>query len=140
MTPMQTVAAARSDRVGERLPIFSALDVLGLSYAEIGRLLGVSTVSVHHWATGKKPLPLVRHLALLFLVTRLTGVVGAADLPQTRYARRAEIAIDAARRWCQLARDELEEDQRGTYHAEDIERGIALGQRMLARLEAAAAA
>ena len=72
------------DRVTDRLPIFSALKVLGLSYAEIGRLLGVSTVSVHHWAVGKKPLPLVRFLALQFLVGRLVGIIGGQYPPQTR--------------------------------------------------------
>jgi hypothetical protein len=136
MTEPQITPAVAPDRVSDRLPIFSALHVLGLGYAEIGRLLGVSTVSVHHWATGKKPLPIVRAIALQFLVTRLTGLVGAAYPPNTRYARRAEIAREAAERWCLLARDELEEDTGGVYRAEDIERGYELGQRMLAKLEA----
>jgi hypothetical protein len=129
-------AAVATYRVSDRLPIFSALHVLGLSYAEIGRLLGVSTVSVHEWATGKKPLPLVRHLALQFLVTRLTGVVGAKFPPQTRYARRAQIARDAAIAWAELSRDEMAEDTGGVFQAKTVERGMALGQRMLARLEA----
>jgi hypothetical protein len=138
MTDMQRTSSnvTPADRTGDRLPIFSALHVLGFSYAEVGRLLGVSTMSISDWANGKKPLPVVRHLALLFLVTRLTGVVGAKHPPQTRFARRAQIAVDAAARWCELARDELEEDTGGIYRAEDIERGTALGQRMLDRLEA----
>jgi hypothetical protein len=136
MTETQTTKVTVPDRVTDRLPIFSALNVLGLSYAEIGRLLGVSTVSVHHWAVGKKPLPLVRFLALQFLVGRLVGIIGGQYPPQTRYARRAEIARSAAEAYLLLARDELEEDSRGIYRAEDIERAFALGQRLLARLEA----
>jgi DNA-binding transcriptional regulator YdaS (Cro superfamily) len=134
---MRSTVTAASGRAGERPPIFSALEVLGFNYAHIGRLLGVTTMSVSDWATGKKPLPIVRALALNYLVARLTGIIGR-DLPppQTRYARRAQVALDAAARWCQLARDELEEDTGGVYRAEDIERGVALGERMLARLEA----
>jgi DNA-binding transcriptional regulator YdaS (Cro superfamily) len=131
-----TVTAARG-RAGERPPIFSALEVLGFNYAHIGRLLGVTTMSVSDWATGKRPLPLIRALALNYLVARLTGIIGKnLPPPQTRYARRAQVAIDAAERWCRLARDELEEDTRGVYRAEDLERGMALGQRMFDRLEA----
>jgi hypothetical protein len=131
----QTATTVAIDRVSDRLPIFSALHVLGLTYAEIGRLFGVSTVSVHHWATGKKPLPLVRNLALQFLVGRLIGVIGAAYPPKTRYSRRAHVARDAAQAYLLLARDELEEETRRIYRAEDIERGAALGERMLAKLE-----
>jgi transcriptional regulator with XRE-family HTH domain len=135
----ETQATAReiaTDSVSDRLPIFSALNVLGLSYAEIGRQLGVTTVTVHEWARGKKPLPLVRHLALLFLVGRLTKIIGAKHPPQTRYARRSEIAVEAAIKWAALARDEIEEDTRGVYRAEDIERATGLGERMVKRLEA----
>jgi hypothetical protein len=134
----ETQAAARpatNDRVADRLPIFSALNVLGMSYAEIGRHLGVTTVSVHEWARGKKPLPLVRHLALLFLVGRLTAVIGVKHPPNTRYARRSEIAIEAARKWAELAREEIAEDTQGVYQAEELERAIGLGQRIVHRLE-----
>jgi hypothetical protein len=130
-----TTATTRS-RAGDRPPILSALAILGLNHAALGRLFGISTMAVSQWATGDRPIPLVRHLALLFLVTRLTGVIDPTHPPQTRYARRAQIAVDAASRWCNLARDELDEDQGSTYRAEDIERGQALGQRMLDRLEA----
>ena len=132
-TPQTAVA---TDRVSDRLPIFSALHVLGFSYAEVGRLLGVSTVSVHEWATGKKPLSVIRALALIFLVTRLTGVVGKAHPPQTRYAHRTQIAVEAAMAYAKLARDELDEALSGVLQAETIERSFELGQRMLARLEA----
>ena len=84
----------------------------------------------------QEPLSAVRLIALQFLVTRLVGLVGAAHPPQTRYAQRAKIATDAATAWAKLARDELGEDLDGVYHAADIERGTALGQRMLDRLEA----
>jgi hypothetical protein len=136
MSDMQTTTTyPATDRVIDRPPIFSALAVLGLNYAHIGRLAGVATMTVSNWATGNRPFPLVRQLALLFLCTRLTGVVGAKYPPNTRYARRSQIAIDAANAWAKLSRDEMDEDTGGVYQAEDLERGIALGQRMLARLE-----
>jgi hypothetical protein len=121
--------------VTDRPPIFEATRSLGLNDRKIARLMGISPEAIHQFIKGKKPLPIVRALALQFLVTRLTGLVGAAYPPPTRYARRAQIAIDAAKAWCQLARDELEEDTGRVYRAEDIERGVALGERMLARLE-----
>jgi DNA-binding transcriptional regulator YdaS (Cro superfamily) len=136
-TVMPSSTTAARDRSGARPPIFSALEVLGFNYAHIGRLMGISTMTVSEWATGKRPLPIVRALALQYLVARLTGIIGR-DLPppNTRYARRAQVAIDAAARWCQLAKDELKEDTGDVFHAEDIERGVALGERMLDRLEA----
>jgi hypothetical protein len=137
MTNMQTTTATVAGAsAGDRLPIFSALHVLGFNYAHVGRLLGVSTMSVSDWANGKKPVPLVRHLALQFVVTRLTGIVGAKYPPQTRFARRSQIAVDAAIKWAQLSRDELHEDTGGVFEAETIERGIAMGERIIARLEA----
>jgi hypothetical protein len=136
MTDVQTTTHPATDRVIDRRPIFSALAVLGLNYAHIGRLAGVATMTVSNWATGNRPFPLVRQLALLFLCTRSTGVVGAKNPPQIRYARRAAIAVDAAIRWATLARDELNDETGGVYSAEDIERAYALGSRMVARLEA----
>jgi hypothetical protein len=134
--PPTATAGIVSDRVSDRLPIFSALHVLGLRDVEIGRLLGVSTVSVHQWATGKKPFPLIRRLALNYLVGRLVGIIGAKYPPQTRFARRAEIARAAAEAYLLLDRDEFEEDTRRIYQAEDIERAAALGERLLVQLEA----
>jgi hypothetical protein len=135
MPRMQTTTATATDSVSDRPPIFSALYVLGLNNAQIGRLLRVTSMTISEWSTGRKRIPLVRHLALLFMVTRLTGVVGGKHLPNTRYARRAEIAVDAANRWAQLARAEIAEEVGSTYTAEELERSYELGRRMLAKLE-----
>jgi hypothetical protein len=132
----QTDTATTYLNVTDRAPIFEATRSLGLNDRKIAQLMGISPEAVHQFVNGKKPLPIVRHLALLYLVTRLTGLVGAAYAPNTRYARRAQVKIDAAKAWCQLARDELDEDVSGIYHADQIERGYELGQRMLAKLEA----
>jgi hypothetical protein len=132
----QTDTATTYLNVTERAPIFEATRSLGLNDRKIAQLMGISPEAVHQFVNGKKPLPLVRHLALLYLVTRLTGVVGAAYPPNTRFARRAQVAIDAAKAWAECARSELEEDTGGVYRAEDIERGYEIGELMLARLEA----
>lgn len=34
-----------------------ALDMLGLSQREAGRLLGVAKTSIHRWLTGRRPIP-----------------------------------------------------------------------------------
>jgi hypothetical protein len=101
----------------------------------VADLNNISPVTVNHWAIGKKPIPHVRQLALLFLVTRLVGIVGAKFPPNTRYARRAAITRDAATAWAALARAEIDEDTRGVYQAETIERGIAMGEAMIEKLE-----
>jgi hypothetical protein len=137
MIDMHITSHPATGRVIDRPPVLSALAVLGLNYAHIGRLAGVATMTVSNWATGNRPLPLVRHLALQFLVARLTGLVGAKEPPNTNYARRSQITVEAATRWAALARDELNEQTGGVYSGEDIGRGYELGRRMLARLEAA---
>jgi hypothetical protein len=136
MTDMHKAHSVALNRASDRLPIFSALNVLGLKDAATARLLGVAAVPVHLWATGKDPIPVVRQLALLFVVGRVTGLICEKYPSNSRYARRAQIAIDAAKAWCQLAWDELDEDTGCVYRADQIERGHALGERMLARLEA----
>jgi hypothetical protein len=108
-------------RASDQPPIPSALRVLGFTYAELGRLFGIATMTVDAWAIGRKPIPLHRHLAMLFLVGRLTGIVGKYP-PNSRHAKRHQVAIDAAKRWAALARDELDEDEGGTYEAAAIER------------------
>jgi hypothetical protein len=136
MTDMHKAPSVALDRASDRQPIFSALNVLGLKDAATARLLGVAAVPVHLWATGKQPVPLVRHLALLFVVGRLTGLIGAKYPLNSRHARRAQIAIDAATAWAKLARDELDEDAGGVLDDVALIRGYELGERILARMEA----
>jgi DNA-binding transcriptional regulator YdaS (Cro superfamily) len=131
----QSTPAVATDRVSDRLPVFSALHVLGFSYAELGRLLGVSTVSVHHWATGKKPLPPLRHATLIWLTGVLIGRFGNVRL-KTRYARRSQLARETAQAWLDLARDEALEDVGGDFPGEIILQAHELGKRALAKLEA----
>lgn len=131
----QTTTAVATDRVRDRLPIFSALHVLGFGYAEIGRLLGVSTVSVHHWAIGKKPLPPLRHATLIWLTGVLIGRFGNAQL-KTRYARRSQLARENAQAWLDLARVEVLEDVGGDFPEEILLQAHELGKQALAKLEA----
>jgi hypothetical protein len=131
-------------RVTERPPILEAIRSLGLNDRMIAELMGVTSVAVNQWALGKRPIPLVRHLALLFLVGRLTGRIGAAVPPQSRYARRAAVAREAALAWAELAKHELGEEVGGELGPELLERtypgmlkrSFELGGQMLAKLEA----
>jgi len=56
---------------------------------------------------------------------------------QTRYARRARIAMNAASQWNALARLELMEDLGGdiTAHPALVQKGYELGAQALAKLE-----
>jgi hypothetical protein len=133
----QTTAPIKAtDRVTDRPPILEACRSLGLNDRQVALLMGVSPELVHAWVIGRKPMPYVRLMALLFMVTRLVGIVGKTFPPQSRYARRATVACDAATAWVALARHELNEDLGGVFHAEQIEQGYELGRRMLAKLEA----
>jgi hypothetical protein len=135
MSSVQTTTIKAPTRVTDRPPILEAVRALGLADRTIAGLMDISAVAVNRWAMGKDPIPQVRYLALLFLVTRLVGIVGEKFPPQSRYARRAAVARDAASAWAKLARDELDEDVRGVYQAETIERSVAMGEQMVAKLE-----
>jgi DNA-binding transcriptional regulator YdaS (Cro superfamily) len=95
----------RTLMITDRLPIFEATRSLGMTDRKIAKLMGISTEAVCQFVNGKRPLPHVRYLALLYLITRLTGVVGAAYPPQSRFARRAAVPCESAKRWAELAKD-----------------------------------
>jgi hypothetical protein len=123
-------------RLTERPPILEATRSLGINDRRIAKLNGVSPEAVHAWSTGKRPIPHVRHVALLFVVTRLAGIVGAAFPPQSKYARRAAVARESAAAWAQLAKEELEEALGGEIPMDLIAHGYEVGEAMLAKLEA----
>ena len=105
----------------------------------IGAWRGFSASSPNKFTpecAGKRPIPHKYLLALAFLIGRLTGEIAAWIPPQTRYARRAEIAHEAASKWCALALLELMEDLGGDIndHPDLTRRGYELGEAALAKL------
>ena len=124
-------------RWADRPAILEACRSLGINDRRVARLLGIQPEQVHAWVAGKRPIPHKYLLALAFLVGRLTGEIAAWIPPQTRYARRAEIAQEAASKWCALALLELMEDLCGDIndHPDLTRRGYELGEAALARLE-----
>jgi hypothetical protein len=144
---MQTIA--RSDSTArpafaERPPVLDGLRALGLSDAKTARALGCTSEYIAAWRSGRKPIPHKTHAALIYLIGRLTGQIGASAQPQTKYARRAQVAMEAATLWANLARDELAEAlgsaDPGRDYPELVKDAYELGQRALARLERADAA
>jgi DNA-binding transcriptional regulator YdaS (Cro superfamily) len=122
----------------DRPAILEACRSLGINDRRVARLLDITPEQVHAWVAGKRPIPHVRLLALAFVIGRLIGEIAAEIPPQTRYARRAEIAREAASKWCALALLELTEDLGGdiTAHRDLIQRGYELGKAALRKLEA----
>jgi hypothetical protein len=134
--------AAAPWRWNDRPPILEATKALGLNDRRVAGLIGVAPEQVHSWVAGKRPIPDVRLLALIFLIGRLTGEVGAKVPVQTRYGRRAQTALNAASAWNVLACLELMEDLGGdiTAHPELMKKAYDLGAAALAKLERADAA
>jgi hypothetical protein len=133
-------AAAQTlvDRVLSRPPILEATRIIGLPDAEVARLLGCTPMQVNDWAKRRRPIPLVKHRALLQFAIVLTGIIGFVDEdpPEGPYARRAQLLHDAVESSTALAADELPDDLPDHVHAA----GEDLCRQMLAKLEAAAAA
>jgi transcriptional regulator with XRE-family HTH domain len=140
MLRIRTAASARP-AFADRPPVLDALRALGLTDAKIARALGCTSEFIAAWRNGKKPIPHKTHAALIFLVGRLTGQIGRAVPPRTTYARRAQVAIEAATLWSNLARNEFAEalgtDDPGRDYPELAADAFELGQRALARLEKA---
>jgi DNA-binding transcriptional regulator YdaS (Cro superfamily) len=141
----KSVESAASEvrwRWTDRPPILEATRALGLNDRRVAKLIGVTPEAVHSWVTSRRPIPHQRLLALIFVVGRLTGEVASWAPAQTRYARRAQIATNAASQWNVLARLELMEELGGdiTAHPELIAKGYELGEQALAKLERADAA
>jgi DNA-binding transcriptional regulator YdaS (Cro superfamily) len=121
-----TSASPALYRWADRPAILEACRSLGINDRRVARLLGIQPEQVHAWVAGKRPIPHKYLLALAFLIGRLTGEIAAWIPPQTRYARRAEIALL-----------ELMEDLGGDIndHPDLTRRGYELGEAALAKLE-----
>lgn len=115
-------------------PLLMATRTLGFADAEIARLMDVQPSVLAEWNTGRRRMPIVRYLALQFFIGRLTQRFGAAHPPATRFARRAQAQRETADRWLDVARDELLEENRGIYRAEEMEAGAELGAEMIRKL------
>jgi transcriptional regulator with XRE-family HTH domain len=141
---VQITPAAAKWRWNDRPAILEATKALGLNDRRVAGLLGVSAEAVHSWANGRRQIPQLRLLTLIFLVGRLTGAFGKQQPPQTRYARRAKMAIDAADAWKNLASLELLEDVDGVdlteTNPELVKKAGLLGEAAVAKLERADAA
>jgi hypothetical protein len=142
MTTPQTDTAARPE-FADRVPLLEAFGALGVRDAKIARALGYSSVFVTAWRTGKRPIPHKTQAALLFVVGRLTGQIGANVPPKTKYARRAQVAVKTAMMWANLARNEfaaeLGSDDPGRDFPDLAAEAFELGKRVLAHLEEGAA-
>jgi hypothetical protein len=94
-----------SGHVARRPPILQATAALGFSDAEVARALRVAPMVVSQWANGQRPIPIVRHLALSFVVEReVERLRSDADLECMDQARRLKVTYDACSKWLALSR------------------------------------
>jgi hypothetical protein len=139
---METNAATATYHWSDRPPILEATRALGINDRRVAKLVGIFPEQVHSWVSGKRPIPHIHILALIFMVGRLTGAISPSRPVKSRYSRRAELALDCANRWLELAKLELAEDSGFhdlTQHP-DVMRAYDVGEAALAKLERADAA
>jgi len=139
---METVFATATYRWADRPPILEATRSLQINNRRVAKLIGIFPEQVHSWVSGKRPIPHVHILALIFIVGRLTGAISPSRPVKSRYARRAELARYCANRWLELAKLELAEDSGFDDLSQhpDVMRAYAVGEAALAKLERADAA
>jgi hypothetical protein len=72
-------------------------------------LTGVSPITVSEWSSGKRPIPPVRHLALLLFVARWLGGLRHKEsvAESSKAAARLKAAHDAVEHWLRLAEHEF---------------------------------
>ena len=68
-------------RVATRPPVLSALTLLGLTDSDVAHMLQVSGALVSMWNHKRWRINPTMHGAMWFVVARLTGAIGAGDLP-----------------------------------------------------------
>jgi hypothetical protein len=95
-----------ADNVAQRPPILQATTALGFSDAEVARALRVVPMVVSQWANGQRPIPMVRHLALSFIVEWENERLRQAADPDNAFdqARRLKVTYDACSHWLALSR------------------------------------
>jgi len=123
--------------VTSRLPAFEAMRALGITDRAVAQAMGVSQPTIANWATGKETMPLVRWMALNFVVWRLVEWLGRAirttDFEDPRHADRAVAMWQAAGAWAALSRRELK-DVVAEPGPELVKRAEELGWKMIDRL------
>ena len=125
-----------SDRVLNRPAILEATRAIGLTDAEVARLLGCTPMQVNDWVKGRRPIPPAKHHALAIFVGGLAGIFDEGEIGDTAYTRRARLLRSAIVGWLKFAIEE-EGAMMATFakpHPEE------LAHQMLAKLDAMLAA
>jgi hypothetical protein len=99
---LQVIAA----RVLSRPAILEATRAIGLTDAEVARLLGCTPMQVNDWVKGRRPIPAVKHHALAIFVGGLAGIFDEGEITDTAYSKRARLLQTAIASWLRLAVEE----------------------------------
>jgi hypothetical protein len=116
--------------VATRPAILEALRALGVPDAALADAFNVTAPVITYWAKGVREVPTPMALAATFVVGRLVGKFGKALPPDTKFARRSEMARQHALNWLELAKDELP-----LLSVKEVQLGYKLGKRALRRIE-----
>jgi hypothetical protein len=99
-----------TEYVIRRPPILQATAALGIRDAEVARIVGVAPMVVSQWGSGKRPIPLLRHLALIMVVNLRLLLLSHPNYKQPGLSERDESRIKATHRavgeWYALAYEE----------------------------------
>jgi hypothetical protein len=139
---MTAAATKIADRVLSRPSILEATRIIGLTDAEVARLLGCTPMQVNDWVKGRRPIPAVKHHALAIFVGAMSGIFHD-PAPDTYHSRRARLLQSAVLGWLTLAVEE-EGAMSATLQRERVGqeslRPAELAHQMLAKLESVLAA
>jgi hypothetical protein len=90
-------------RVFSRPAILEATRAIGLTDAEVARLLGCTPMQVNDWVKGRRPIPAVKHHALAIFVGGLAGIFDEGEITESAYSKRARLLQSAIVGWLKLA-------------------------------------
>jgi hypothetical protein len=130
-TGATTAAQVIVNRVLSRPAILEATRAVGLTDAEVARLLGCTPMQVNDWVKGRRPIPAIKHHALAIFVGGLAGIFDEGEISDTAYSKRARLLQSAILGWLKIALEEEGAMSATFAHPHPQE----LAHQMLARLE-----
>jgi hypothetical protein len=103
----QTAEASIVEEALGRPAVLECTALLKITDSQLARLFGLTPSAVCAWANRREQIPLIRQLALIYLVSRLAGLFDQVDADSSIHARRAHLFRQTLDAWLNIAAEEL---------------------------------